>query len=85
MNPENEQQMNALGSRLREAMNRYLSRADSAVVPRLGAGMTISTDFDGGFEYDPKADVLTVTGTVRIKLYREERPDWVIQPEPPES
>ena len=63
-----------LGIRLRNAMAQFICGAQSALIPpgQLGAGMGTGQWTDATYEYDEATGVLTITGIVKVTVYRNE-------------
>ncbi len=69
---ENMSHEEKLGRLLEDRLARFLDKAQLEVIPpgTLGAGMGIKQSLSATPSYDAALDLLTITGTVKIEVYR---------------
>ena len=68
---------NKLAAKLELALNHFIAGASNAVIPpgTLGLGMGFKQSNSSSRNYDESIEVITVTGTVTIEIYRTHRAD----------
>ena len=74
---EEERYANELGYKLKCRLAQFMANAGFSVIPpgTLGAGMGYRQSDDVTHSYDSTRGVLTITGTIKIEIYRAETDD----------